>query len=101
MARVASLDVEIAYLGVEKQFNARLRVPYGTSLRGVIERSRLCENFPEIDLTINRVGVFGKLRELNALVCNGDRVEVYRPLRIDPKVARRQRGRNGSRPHGT
>lgn len=98
MGRGKSLEVEIAYLGVTRQFNTRLQVPYGTSLRGVIERSRLCELFPEIDLTINRVGVFGMLCDLGAPVREGDRVEVYRPLNADPKVARRQRSLQGSRP---
>jgi putative ubiquitin-RnfH superfamily antitoxin RatB of RatAB toxin-antitoxin module len=59
----------------------------------VIERSRLLERHPEIDLAQNRVGIYARFVSLEALVQNGDRVEVYRPLQADPKELRRQRTR--------
>jgi uncharacterized protein len=92
MARVDFIEVEIAYAELTSQYTAQLRVPVGTSLRGVIERARLGERFPALDLAQVRVGVFGELRDLDSLVHDGERVEVYRPLKIDPKAARRMRG---------
>ena len=83
-------------LEVELAFNDRsetLRVPAGTTVRSVIERSRLLERHPEIDLAQNRVGIYARFVSLEALVQNGDRVEVYRPLQADPKELRRQRTR--------
>ncbi len=91
MPRVKHLEVEVAYADLTRQYSARFDVPLGTSVRGVIARARLCEHFPEIDLTVNRVGIFGALCELETLVRPGDRVEVYRPLKHDPKTARRLR----------
>jgi len=83
-------------LEVELAFNDRsetLRVPAGTTVRSVIERSRLLERHPEIDLAQNRVGIYARFVSLEALVQNGDRVEIYRPLQADPKELRRQRTR--------
>ncbi len=89
MVAVELLAVELAY-GASCQ---RLTVPYGTSVRGVIERARLLEQHPEIDLAVNRVGIYATLVALETLVASGDRVEVYRPLTIDPKEMRRRRSR--------
>lgn len=90
MAAVELLEVEIAYAG-GIQYSSRVRVPYGTTLRGVIERSRITEKFPEIDLERWKVGIFGALRPLDTPVMEGDRIEIYQPLRCDPKDARRRR----------
>jgi putative ubiquitin-RnfH superfamily antitoxin RatB of RatAB toxin-antitoxin module len=49
------------------------------------------EKFPEIDSTATLVGIWGRLTELRQPLRDQDRVEIYRPLRVDPKVARRER----------
>ena len=87
MASVELLGVDLAY-GARCQ---HLQVPYGTSVRGVIERARLLEQHPEIDLAVNCVGIYATLVTLETLVAGGDRVEVYRPLPVDPKEMRRRR----------
>jgi hypothetical protein len=89
MAGADSLEVELAF----DDRSETLRVPAGTTVRSVIERSRLLERHPEIDLTQNRVGIYARFVSLEALVKDGDRVEVYRPLPADPKELRRQRTR--------
>lgn len=91
MAGVELLEVEIAYASLRAQYAQSMRVPFGTTVRGVLERSRIVERFPEIDLGTWQVGIFGKLRSLDDLVRSGDRVEIYQPLRCDPKDARRLR----------
>jgi uncharacterized protein len=84
------IEVEVAYARPERQLILKLEVPAGTTAIEAVRLSGMEEQFPEIDLATNRLGVFGKLcrpeRPLNA----GDRVEIYRPLRVDPRVARRQ-----------
>jgi len=89
MAGADVLEVELAF----RDRSETLRVPAGTTVRSVIERSRLLERHPEIDLAQNRVGIYARFVSLEALVQNGDRVEVYRPLQADPKELRRQRTR--------
>ncbi|MGD9602948.1 MAG: RnfH family protein [Gammaproteobacteria bacterium] len=95
MGGVELIDVEVAYVG-SAQVCMPLQVPYGTTIRGAIERSRLSERCPEIDLEHWRVGVHGTLRAPDSPVQAGDRVEIYRPLRCDPKAARRRRATRGA-----
>ncbi|MEM7543386.1 MAG: RnfH family protein [Pseudomonadota bacterium] len=86
-----SFKVEVAYATPAEQRVVGLEVPKGTTVRGVIERSRLLDEFPEINLARNAVGIFGRRLALETLVSDGDRVEIYRPLHQDPKERRRQR----------
>lgn len=58
-----------------------------------IERSGVLAEFPEIDLGRNRVAVYGKLVALDSRVEVGDRVEILRPLIVEPSAARRRRAR--------
>jgi putative ubiquitin-RnfH superfamily antitoxin RatB of RatAB toxin-antitoxin module len=62
-------------------------------LRDAIEGAGILTVFPEIDLEVNPVGIFSKARKLTDGVKEGDRVEIYRQLTIDPKEARRKRVR--------
>ena len=87
MASADWLDIEIAW---DTHFEA-LRVPRGTTVRGVIERSRLADRWPALDLSAQQVGIYGRLVTLDALVRAGDRVEIYQPLLADPKELRRRR----------
>ncbi len=93
MAGVESLRVEVAYVGERTSSRVALDVPAGTTVRGAIERARVLERHPEIDLSRYAVGISGTRCELDDLVADGARVEVYRPLLRDPKDARRQRAR--------
>ncbi|GAC1621153.1 MAG: hypothetical protein NVS9B10_03610 [Nevskia sp.] len=68
-----------------------LQLPPGTTLREAIRRSGLLQRQAELDEAVISAGVFGRLRELDEPLADGDRVEIYRPLQADPKLARRQR----------
>ena len=57
------------------------------------ELKKMVKRHPDIDLSVQKIGVFGKLRALDAPLAHCDRVEIYRPLLVDPKEARRQRYR--------
>lgn len=85
------IAVEIAYATPEKQVIYKVDVEEGCSIEQAIESSPLLKDFPEIDLTINQVGVFGVQKKLSHTLRQSDRVEVYRPLIIDPKQARLNR----------
>ena len=86
-----SMTVEVVYARPEQQVLMRLRLPLGATVAQAIAASGLLERFSEIDLTRNRVGVFSRLVELDAVLQAGDRVEIYRPLQFDPKESRRRR----------
>jgi putative ubiquitin-RnfH superfamily antitoxin RatB of RatAB toxin-antitoxin module len=89
-------EVEVVYARALDPVCSAARVPLGTTVRGAIERVRFFERFPELDLATNRVGVYGRVCSPDTLVQAGDRVEIYCPLRVDPKRARRQRANGPS-----
>lgn len=63
----------------------------GSTLRVAIERSGVLDAHPDLKLDELAVGVFSRPRQLDEMVHDGDRVEIYRPLLVDPKEARRHR----------
>jgi putative ubiquitin-RnfH superfamily antitoxin RatB of RatAB toxin-antitoxin module len=91
MDDVRLIDVEVAYAQPDCQVIVALRVPEGTSAEDAVRRSGLMRRFPGIDPAVNDLGVFGRRVSPRAPLSAGDRVEIYRPLVIDPKEARRRR----------
>lgn len=85
------LQISVAYVGRESQALRSLEVRTGTSVQEAIEQCGLLDQFTEIDLDSNKVGIFGKLIKLEQAVEEGDRIEIYRPLIADPKTARKRR----------
>ena len=89
------MKFEVAYGKTDEQ--ALLPVESETALTAqqAIEQSGILERFSEIDLTSNKIGIFGKAAKLDAELSDGDRVEIYRPLIADPKEARKKRAAEG------
>ena len=90
-AEPTAIAVEVAYASRQYQRLVRVSVPDGARVTEAITASGILLEFPEIDLAVNRVGIFGQLARLDELVRDGDRVEIYRSLHADPKEARRKR----------
>lgn len=90
MADTSLIAVEIAYGTAEAQFLETVYVPQGCTAREAVGRSTLFHAFPDADPAAP-LGIFGKAVKDSAVLQAGDRVEVYRPLLIDPKTARRRR----------
>ena len=97
MAGADPIKVEVAYARPDRQVIVPLNVPEGTTVEQAILDSGILEQFPEIDLEKNKVGIFGKLVKPAQVLRDGDRVEIYRPLIADPKEIRRQRAAAGKR----
>lgn len=85
------IKVEVVYVGEQAQKLVVLVVEEGMTIEAVIHQSGLLTVFPEIDLSRQSVGIFSRQRLLTDVVSEGDRVEIYRPLAMDPKEARRVR----------
>ncbi|MGB5833391.1 MAG: RnfH family protein [Thiohalocapsa sp.] len=85
------IQVEVAYARARAQALLTVKGPEGLTVREAIERSGILQRFPEIDLEVNKVGIFGKATRLDQGLQSGDRVEVYAPLIADPKQARKNR----------
>ena len=96
-ANPPTFKVEVAYARPDEQVVIPVEAPEGATVEQVIVLSRVQERFPEINPQTAKVGVFGKLAKLSAVVRAGDRVEIYRPLFADPKAVRKQRAAEGKR----
>jgi putative ubiquitin-RnfH superfamily antitoxin RatB of RatAB toxin-antitoxin module len=83
------IGVEIVYAQPENQVLLGLKLPDGSTVRHAIEASGLLALFPEIDLAVNKVGIFGSVCALDHPLRQNDRVEIYRSLQHDPKDIRR------------
>jgi putative ubiquitin-RnfH superfamily antitoxin RatB of RatAB toxin-antitoxin module len=90
-----AIPVEVAYALPEQQLLLKISVPEGTTAEEAVRASGILEKHPEIDLAQNKIGIFGKLTKLDAVLRENDRVEIYRPLIADPKGVRRQRAAEG------
>lgn len=91
------IQVEVAYARPERQVILPVTLAPGSTIEQAIEQSGVLGEFPEIDLSQNKVGIFGKLSKKTAELKAGDRVEIYRPLLADPKEVRRRREAEGKR----
>ena len=91
------IKVEVAYARADKQVLLTLELESGSSIEQAIQSSGILTMFPHIDLTRHKVGIFSKLHQLTDIVNDGDRVEIYRPLVIDPKEARRSKAKKDAK----
>jgi putative ubiquitin-RnfH superfamily antitoxin RatB of RatAB toxin-antitoxin module len=91
MAESNKIQVEVAYAKLDEQVIIPLDVDAGTTLEQAIQQSGILELYPEIDLTKNKTGIFGKIAKADTELREMDRVEIYRPLIADPKESRRKR----------
>jgi putative ubiquitin-RnfH superfamily antitoxin RatB of RatAB toxin-antitoxin module len=87
------MEVEVVYALPGGADTVRVSLPAGATAADAVRASGLLERHPEIGLRELRLGVYGKAVGPQAALGNGDRVEIYRPLAVDPKEARRQRAR--------
>lgn len=85
----AEIAVEVAVAWPELQVVVALNVAQGSTVADAINRSGLRERFPDLEISPARLGIFAERREPDDRLRDGDRVEIYRPLKVDPKVARR------------
>ena len=97
MAERALIDIEVAYAEPREQVIVPLKVPAGIAAGEALRRSGVLERFPGIDPQNLSVGVFGVHVPLHAPLSQGDRLEIYRPLQVDPKQARRNRAARARR----
>ena len=86
-----TIHVEVAYALPERQAIIPLQVLPGTSALEAAQRSGIAERFEGLELEDARLGIFGKLVAADQVLQEGDRVEIYRPLKADPKEVRKAR----------
>lgn len=85
------IAVQVAYAKPDLEVIKSLHVAPGTTLREAVEQSGIVAEVPEIDISTCAVGIYGKQKTLDTVLREHDRVEIYRPLIVDPKEARMRR----------
>lgn len=92
---MAKIQIEVVYAKQEQQALLKLMVEEGTTAQQAVEQSGILQQFPEIDPTQLKLGIFSKAIKSETVLRERDRVEIYRPLIADPKAVRRSRAEAG------
>ena len=94
MREASRIAVSVICAEPGRAFSVDLILPDGATVADAIAESGIRDAWPDVEIRADRVGIFARKVSLDARLRDGDRVEIYRPLKIDPKEARRKRARN-------
>lgn len=92
---MAELNIEVVFAVPEKQHLIDLRVPDGATIHDVLQRSEVAAILGEASGDVHQVGIWGRVADRKQRIRAGDRVEIYRPLMMDPREARRRHAAAG------
>ncbi len=85
------MNVGVCYAEADRQLWMRLEVPDDSTIEEAIKLSGVLKLYPDINLGTQKVGIFGKIATLETIVKEGDRVEIYRQITVDPQTVQRRR----------
>jgi uncharacterized protein len=85
------IRVEIVYAHAQRTIAKSLSMPQGAVVADALHLAAADQDFLGIDLSGSAVGIFGKVVRRDQQLMDGDRIEIYRPLAEEPKLARRKR----------
>jgi uncharacterized protein len=88
-----SISVEVVCATAERQLLRKVTLPAGSRVIEAVKQSGILQAMPEVAFDPSHLGVFSRRVSLDDTLRDGDRVEIYRPLTLDPKDARRRRVR--------
>jgi putative ubiquitin-RnfH superfamily antitoxin RatB of RatAB toxin-antitoxin module len=88
---MASLRIEVVYALPAGEDAVTLKLLPGATAADAVRASGVLERHPEIDLARQKIGIYGRVVKAQTPLRDGDRVELYRPLVVEPKEARRRR----------
>jgi putative ubiquitin-RnfH superfamily antitoxin RatB of RatAB toxin-antitoxin module len=84
------MRISVTYAESRRQRWIDIDVPDETCAEEAIRLSGLLDEFPEIDLQENKLGIFGKVVKAAQPLKEGDRLEIYRPITADPETVERR-----------
>lgn len=90
-----TINVEVVFALAERQKLVTVAVAPGATASEAVAASGIAQAFPDQELSACRLGIWGRLIEGGQLLQDGDRIEIYRPLSIDPREARRRLAAEG------
>lgn len=90
-SKAPQINIEVACATKARQMVISLQVPDGTRLAEAVALSGITDEFPDLDITTSKMGIYGQVESKDRILADGDRVEIYRPLLISPRQARLNR----------
>lgn len=91
MASLKNISVTVVYALAHHQEAIKVELPANSTVEQAIIESGILQIYSEIDITNNSLGIYGRVVKNSQILRDQDRVEIYRPLTIDPMHARRKR----------
>lgn len=91
MSNNAMIEVEVVYAGSEQQTLLKVEVPEGSTAQTAIKLSGILNYIPNGEIGSLKIGIFSQICSLDTIIKEKDRIEIYRPLALDPKEARLKR----------
>ncbi len=88
---VDKIEIEVVYGTPKSQKILVVTVDVNSTIEQSIHSSGILSLYPEIDLNVNKVGVWNRTAKLSDVIIDLDRIEIYRPLLADPKEVRKRR----------
>ena len=95
MAASGSINIEVVFALPDRQKLVSLSIDQACTVNEAILKSGIADKFPDQDIFSCSVGIWGRAVQEDQLLRDGDRIEIYRSLLIDPRVARRQLAEHG------
>jgi uncharacterized protein len=87
-----NISVEVMYATLSQVWSVRVQLPVDQArVADAIQQAALSPKWPNIQIDLEQLAVFGQTAQLNTMLHDGDRIEILRPLLIDPMDARRGR----------
>ena len=96
MPAAKKIRIEVVFAERDRQQLVELQIRDGATVGDAVEECRQRRLLPESAFRFQDYGIFGEPVSRSRLLEAGDRVEIYRPLEVDPKEARRRRARTRS-----
>ncbi len=85
------IQIEIAFAQPHTATIKSFAIQSGATVQDALTLAAHTVEFAKIPIMNSAVGIYGKRVHVNQLLRNGDRLEIYRSLSVDPKIARRAR----------
>ena len=91
MLSAGFMRISVVYAAPSLQIQGDYQIPAPATVADVLRLAAADPRFADVDLVGSPVGIFGLVVDRGRTLSDGDRIEIYRPLAVDPKLARRRR----------
>jgi putative ubiquitin-RnfH superfamily antitoxin RatB of RatAB toxin-antitoxin module len=85
------MNIQVVYAQPDTVWQVDLQMPPGSTVHAALESSRFVQHFPDYAGKVPEVGIYGQRCDVDRVLVDGDRVEIYRSLTFDPMESRRRR----------